>query len=82
MTVFDVPTVLSAKVAVAPDESMVTVSPLTTPTSVAPVNDGVALVERSYSLLAAVMPVIVSVFVVTAKLWVTSVAAVKSTLPA
>ena len=54
---------------------MVTVSLPTTPTSDAPVNDGVALVERSYSLLAAVMPVMVSVLVVTAKLCDTSVAA-------
>ena len=68
VTVFEVPTVLSANVAVAPDESMVTVSLLTTPTSDAPVNDGVAFTDLSYSLLAAVMPVIVSVFVVTAKL--------------
>ena len=82
MTVLPLATVLSANVAVAPEESMVTVSLPTTPTNDALVNEGVADVLRSYSLLAAVMPEMVSVLVVTVKLCDTSVAAVNSVLPA
>ena len=75
MTVLLVPTFLLANVAVAPDESIVTVSPLITPTSEALVNDGVAATAASYSLLAAVMPEMVSVFVATTNVCVTLVAA-------
>ena len=51
-----VPTFLEAKVPVAPLVLRVTVSPLNTPTSVAPDVLSVAVVLALYTLFAAVMP--------------------------
>ena len=75
VTVLPLATVLSPKAPVAPALLMVTVSPLTTPFRVALVKFNVAVVDRSYSLLAAVMPEMVRAFAVTTNVWVTLVAA-------
>ena len=75
VTVLPFATVLSANAPVAPEESMLTVSPLTTPLSVAAVKLRVAVVDRSYSLFEAVMPEMVRALVATTNVCVTLVAA-------
>ena len=66
-TVLLVPTVFDANVAVAPVVLNVTASPLTTPFSAADplLRSDVAAVVESYTLLVAVMPLMVSPFCMT-----------------
>ena len=67
VTVLPVATILLANEPVALDESIVTVSPLCTPTNDAEEREIVAATPRSYSVFVAVIPVMVSAFVATTK---------------